>query len=179
MPSIQLHVVWDVTHKEKESGEILSHTQSPNLVVNVGREYILRDLFNLSGTDFLYMGAGSSSTTATVSDTRLTYELIGNADRKNLLNTSGGALDPSDIETGPYTVNAQTYYKRLSVQVEYDGDTDGNVDQVFQEYGIFSSDTLPGTPTSTSGLMFNHYIAPSPITLTAGSTLTITANIYV
>ena len=179
MDKLDLTVIYHVIHSDKNTGEILEEFSSPNLVVKLGREHVIRNLFNLSGTQFLYMGAGSSSTAATVDDTRLEYELIGNANRITATNTSGGALSGSDIQTGTYSVSGNTFYKLLPVQVEYDGATDGNQDEFFIEYALFSSNTLPVTPTSTSGVMFNRYVAPTGITLTASTVLTVIANIYV
>ena len=181
--SIPISVQYEVTQTDNITGEVIYSVKSPNLVVKTGREYVLRNLFDLTGTDFVAMGAGASSNTATVDDTRLTYELIADTNRKTLTNTNGDPLSSSDIQTGTYTVEISpgvdaTFYKLLTVQVIYDGATDPNVDSYFAEYGIFNTDTLPGTPTGTSGIMFNHYTPGSSIQLSAATTITVRANIY-
>lgn len=177
--SIPICVQYKVTKTEKDSGEVLYEETSKNLVVKLGREYVLRNLFDLTPTTFLAMGVGVSSTDATVNDTRLTYELIGNATRVTLTNTSGAPLSSSDIQNGTFSVDGGTYYKKLPVQVIYDGTTDGNVGAFFAEYAIFDTDVLPVTPTSTSGIMFNHYVPNSSIELGPTTIITVIANIYV
>lgn len=177
---VQICVNYHIVQTDKESGEVLYEVESPNLVVRLGREYVLRGLFNLSPTSFLYMGAGASSTAATIDDTQLEYELIGNVSRKTGKNTSGGSITAADILSGTYSVGGGTYYELLPIQVTYDGSTDGNVDATFTEYALFDSATLPGTPTATSGKMFNRYIPPGlGTTLTSSTLLTVTANIYI
>ena len=171
---VQYHIILT----ETETGRVVQETKSNNLITKVGKEYILRDLFNLTGATFVAMGIGIDTATATLDDTRLGIEAIADSARKTLTNTSGAALSSSDIQSGTYSVDGGTYYKKLTVQAIYDGSTDPNVDEDITEYAIFSTATLPGTPTGTSGLMFNHYVPGTVTTLTAATTLTVRANIY-
>jgi hypothetical protein len=110
---------------------------------------------------FYYLGVGASSTSATVLDTRLTYELIGNLTRKTLLDTNSQTPQTGDIQTQTIVIGGSTFYQFIALQATYTT-TDGNNNNTFAEYGLFTTGTLPVTPTSTSGTMFNHYIDPNP-----------------
>lgn len=168
---LELTSVFHIVKTDNITKEVLFEEKVENLVTKVGREDILNFVFAAaSASSFIYLGAGASSTAATVNDTRLTYELIGNANRKTC---SVGA-----VSTGTYTISGNTYYKTVALSSSYDGDTDGNAGQTFREYGLFNINTLPGTPTSSSGRMFNHLVAGSDTTLSPGTTITITINVY-
>lgn len=168
---LQFAASFHVVNRDNDTGEILYEFEQSNLVVKVGRSAILDFLFGTgSPSAFLYLGAGPCSTAATVDDTRLTYELIANASRKN--------PTVSAISTGTYTISGNTYYKTIQLQTSFVGASDSNVDETFREYALFDSDTLPGTPTSTSGRMLNHLIAPGDTVLYSSSTITVTINVY-
>src|SRR5574337_143454 len=94
-------VEWDVTTREILGktpagvdivGKVLHESHGKNLVVNTGRTQLLSLAFVPSASSiggFYYLGVGASATPAAVTDTRLTYELIGNAARKTLTDTNG------------------------------------------------------------------------------------------
>lgn len=137
-----------------------------NLVVNSGRTRLMSLAFIPSASaagGFYFLGVGASSTTAQVADTRLTYELVGNLTRKSLVNSNNLTPGTGDIQLQTITISGVTFYEYLVLQATY-LTTDGNNNNTFAEYGIFDSGTLPGTPTATSGTMFNHFIDPNPAT---------------
>lgn len=162
-----------------ECGEVVHEEKKENLIVKTGRADVLQLLFDLSGVALNAMGAGACSTAATVDDTRLNYEHILNPTRKDLTNTDGDPLDVADIVDETYTDGlGNTYYKKLVLQATYAAG-DLNNGHPFQEYGLFSTATLPGTPTGTSGVMFNHLVAASPISKDATITLLVIVTLRV
>lgn len=171
--SVPLLGQWNIQKVKTDTGEVLYEETSENVVVKVGRGELLKLIFNLSGSTFLFMAAGPCSTAATVNDTKMTYEHILNATRKSLTNTSDVALTAGDVVDETTVVSGVTYYKKIVVRTKYLGVSDSNVNHPFQEYGLFSTATLPGTPTGASGNMLNHYVAASPIVLDNLTTLII------
>lgn len=166
-------VEWAIK-KEYVDGTV-EQSKGHNLVVNDGRTRVLSLAFVPSASTglggFYWLGVGASATPAAVTDTRLTYELIGNATRKFLTNTNGNTPSTGDIQLETVTVSGCTFYEKLVLQAIYQT-TDGNNNNTFNEYGIFTTGTLPGSPTSSSGTMFNHYIDPSPATKSSLNTVT-------
>lgn len=146
------------------SPEQRKYSYGHNLVVNTGRTQLLSLAFVPSASSiggFYYLGVGASATAAAVTDTRLTYELIGNATRKTLTNTNGNQPTSADIQLETITVSGCTFYEKIVLQATYTTG-DGNNNNTFNEYGVFTSATLPVSPTGTSGTMFNHYIDSNP-----------------
>lgn len=165
------HVTWRIIERDLE-GNIVSDHESSNLVVNTGREQTFRNLFAVGASGpFICIGVGASATAATVNDSRLTHELIYNPTRKLLFDKTNGTLDNADIETEITVISGVTYYRKIVVQGTWDS-TDLNNNNQFAEYGVFTSTTLPSTPTSTSGVMFNHFIDPAPILKTSANSVT-------
>ena len=123
------------------------------------------------------MGVGASATAAQVTDTQLTYELIGNAYRKTLTDINGNTPNTTDIVTASAVIGGCTFYQYIQLQAIYTT-SDGNNGNVFNEYGLFSTTVLPGSPTSSSGVMFNHYIDPSPVTKSSSNQVTALVTIY-
>lgn len=165
------HVTWRIIERDLE-GNVVSDHEATNIVVNTGREQTFRNLFAVGASGpFIAMGVGASATSANVTDTRLTYELIGNPSRKLLFDKTNGSLDNADIESETVAISGVTYYRKLVVQSTWDS-TDSNNGNQFAEYGIFTTTTLPGSPTGTSGVMFNHFIDPAPIQKTASNSVT-------
>lgn len=168
-----LVVEWDVTTRpvlgydgvgREIVGEVSHHSRSENLVVNTGRTQLMSMAFVPSASaigGFYYLGVGASSTAAAPGDTRLTYELIGNPTRKTLTDSNGLTPQTGDIQTQTIVIGGVTYYQFLELQSTYTT-TDGNNNNTFAEYGLFTTGVLPGSPTSSSGTMFNHYIDPNP-----------------
>lgn len=166
------HVSWRIIERDPQ-GVILSDRELDNLVLNTGRDLIFRDLFAFSASAVIaFCAVGSSNTAATVTQDRLQYELIGNASRKTLTNTSGAALSASDIAAETTTISGCTYYKKLTVQTIYDT-SDGNNGQIFNEYGLNTVSTLPANGLALSGIMFNRLVDPNPITKSASNTITV------
>ena len=173
-------VEWAIQKDYQDGTQSVS--KGHNLVVNDGRTRILSLAFVPSASTglggFYWLGVGASATPATVTDTRLTYELIGNPTRKFLTNTNGITPTTGNIQLETVTVSGCTFYEKLVLQAIY-STTDGNNSNTFNEYGIFTTATLPGSPTSTSGTMFNHYIDPSPATKSALNTVTAVVTIRI
>lgn len=177
--SIPVYGEWKIDEFDL-AGNLISSHEYKNAVVNVGREQVVRFLFGFGGaSSIVAMGVGASSTYNTtassgvsVEDTRLTYELIGNPTRKTLTNTNNTSLSISDYSLETTTVSGTTYYSKIVVQAQYAAG-DGNNGNVFNEYGLFTTDTLPLTPTASSGLMFNRFVDPAPITKTASNSITV------
>jgi len=168
---VPCHVMWSIIERD-EWGNVIEEREMSNLVVNDGRDMLLKDLFMLTGSSgVVCLGVGASTTTASVTDTRLTHELIGNPTRKSLVNTSNAALSPSDIVSETATISGVVYYKKLVCQATWDV-SDGNNGNQFGEYGLFTTNVLPGTPTGTSGTMFNHLIDFTPPTKSASNSIT-------
>lgn len=157
----------EVNEFGENTGVILSEVEGENLVTNDGRDLLFKCLFMLAASaGVVSIGVGASATAAVVTDSRLTHELIYNPTRKPLTNTSGAALTSADIVSDPVTISTVNYYKKVVCQGEWLSGDLNNGNQ-FAEYGLFTTATLPGTPTGTSGIMFNHYIDPAPTIKTA------------
>jgi hypothetical protein len=175
MNSIPVYAKWHIQLVHNETGEVLQESESPNLVVRIGREYVLRNLFNLSGAFFLYGAAGPCSTPPDIEDTQLEYEYIattGYSARKGLTNTSEAALTAGDITSDDVTIDDCDYYKKLTVQYSYNGAVETGLQyQPFRAYMLNSFSTLPATPTSASGVMLNHFV--DDVTYELGPTTTL------
>lgn len=175
------HAEWRLVHSVKETGEVLYDSGwVTNVVTDNGRNMTANCVFGLSASATLVaLGAGACSTTAVHTDTRLNYEHILNAQRKTLTNTSGALLTNSDVGAASFSDSfGEPYYKKITIQSVYDGSVDSNVNQPFQEFGLFTTTALPATPTSTSGTCWNHLVNGSPITLTSSTVLTIQVTVY-
>lgn len=162
---------WRIVEQNK-NGEVLQDRQLTNLVVNSGKVMLLTALFMLTGSSgVVSMAVGASSTSPSVSNTTLVYELTGNGVRKPLTNTSGAALSLSDIVAETVVISGVTYTQKLVAQAQW-LTGDANNGNTFAEYGLFDSANCPFTPTSSSGTMFNRLVDPSPTLKTAANIIT-------
>lgn len=167
---------------------IINEHEAKNFVVNNGRDNVIAQLFGLtwgaSGTPVVAMGVGASSDSSTlptaVTPTRLSYEYLGNASRRVLTNTDSetllGLADRNDIASEDITISGYQFFRKIIVQSVY-GPSDGNNTQVFREYGLFTTTTNPATPSSTSGIMFNRFVDPDPITKSGANTVVVQVTI--
>lgn len=156
---------WHLIARDKETGLIVHESEEKNLVTIIGKGILLGRLFGLSGVGAMVaLGVGSGSTSAANGDTRLATEAIANATRLALTNSAGAGLTSGDVVTDTQTIGGVIYYQKIVVKgVMLAGDANtGNI----QEFGLFDTSTLPGSPTGTSGNMFNHYVAGSAINKT-------------
>lgn len=180
--SIPAVAVWKILEHDK-AGNLVSEREMKNLITNSGRTQFFLNLLAMTASGgFVALGVGASTTTAQVTDTRLTHELIGNTARKPLTNTFGAALSPSDIVTATTAIvlnvtSTATFYQNISCQAVWNSGDLNNGNQ-FGEYGLFTTATLPGTPTSTSGTMFNHLIDPNPTFKSAANQITAIVTVY-
>lgn len=176
--------IWRKIEYDKE-GNVVEDVVLRNLVTDAGRTQLISNLLALTASaGVIALCVGACTTAAQVTDTRLTYELIGNATRKTLTNTSGAALSPSDIVTysggTSIVLNATstaTFYQSITAQATYNSG-DGNNGNQFGEYGLNTSITLPGAPTNTSGVLFNHLIDPSPTFKNSSNSITLQISLY-
>lgn len=156
------------------------YNETPNLVTKAGRVLTANNLFAMGSSGIICsMAAGACATAATVNDTRLTFELIGNATRKRLTNTSGASLSSSDVTAGTTVISGYTFEESLTAQAAYET-TDGNDGNYFGEFGLTTTLTLPVSGISTSGTLFNHLIIPggTPILKQAGVQLLALVTLY-
>lgn len=161
--------VWTIIVENHETGESYEH-ESGNLVVDLGRENILKELFGIAGgLDFLYLGVGNGSTAAAETQTALVSEITlasspagSLADRVNLTDTSGGAIDAGDIQSD---ATVSPYRKKIVLQGIY-GTTDNN-GTTFREFAVFSSDTFG------AGTMLNRFVLGSDIAKTSAISVTV------
>lgn len=169
---------WKIKAWRPETGEIVHEEEAKNIVVKVGKDDMLRLLFGLSGSSYVALAAGACSTAATVDDTQLNYEHILNPSRKSLTNTSDVALSASDIASEDYTEDTCDFHKKITVRGVYETG-DANNGHPFQEYGLFTTDVLPATPTSAQPTMFNHFVAATPITKDASTEIVVDITVRV
>lgn len=163
---------WKITERDL-LGNIVTEKESENLVVNSGRNLLIYFLLGFTGaSSVVALGVDASSTAAAVTQTQLVYELRGNPTRKSITNTSNVALSASDIVLETTTIGSTTYYEKIVLQAQFAAG-DGNNGNVFNGYGLFTTTTLPATPTASSGIMFNRFVDPAPITKTADNSITI------
>jgi hypothetical protein len=159
------------TKTNQWEGDLVSHEVGYNKICNNGRDELLKLLFGLSGTDFEAGGVGDSTTATSETHDRLQNELITGTTRKALTDASGGALGSADIAAGTLP-----YFRELTVMWEYpNGDAlDG---ETFAEFALFSTNVLPGTPTGTSGIMFNRFLATTPFVKDTNQTVQVKCTI--
>lgn len=154
---------------EKSDGTRTIHGEH-NMVVDTGRINSMKGIlpFTTSPVTMVAIGAGVCSTAEDYAQDRLIYELIGNAARKDLTRTTdslaiaSNPLTNSDIVSEVVTIGGFTFRKKVVLQAVYDF-VDSNNGNTFREYALFSTATLPGTPTGLSGVMYNRIVDPSPI----------------
>ena len=152
------------------NGNLIHYYKSPNLQVNTGKIENLKWIGNLATTSpsgFIFLGYGPSSFTPAVGDTRLGgsigYEYIGNGSRPAITNWTQSA------ET--VTQGGFTFTEKLTGSLTINGSTDLNANSVgapIQSYALFNTYVLPGTPTGTSGLMFNELVDSTQFLLKNG-----------
>lgn len=183
-------VVWELIGTQANpddpydnTGEIVYYEKKENLVVNTGRAEVLAFISNIitgsaSAQPFPWLCAGACSTAATVTDTRLNYELRGNATRVAITNISSTAVTRANFNTATNVIGGVTYYMNVVYQGVY-GANDGNNLQPFQEYALNTIGVLPTTPTATSGVIFNHLIASAPLIKTDQIILTVNLTLYI
>jgi hypothetical protein len=149
---------WELLVRNEITGEIVIRDSLPNLITNLGRDHVITRTCGGTGTvTFPYMGVGSGVTVPDYPDVHLTSELIAAATRVALTNTSGGTLDIANIAAD---TSVSPYRRKIIGQGFYDA-PNANDGSTFAEAAIFSVNTLPGSPTGTSGVMYNHFKFPN------------------
>lgn len=166
--SVPMMAEWNIKAVNIHTGEVTYEETQKNLIVDTGRADILNLLFGFSGVTLVAMGAGASGTTAAYTDTKLYYEYPTTASgtRYALFNQNGIALSGSDVQQNTFVDTTEspniTYRYVIAIQATIPAN-DPNNGNPYQEYGLFSVNTLPATPSSTSGTMFNRLVANTAI----------------
>lgn len=159
---------WTARAIDANTGEITELIQPKNeLVVDGGRSDLAYLLFALAGSASMNcVGIGSGLTAVDYPDTRLVYELIANSSRKILRTESDTNYSAADVVSEATTIGGCTFRKKIVLKAIF-LEADSNNGVAWSEAGLFSNTTLPATPTSTSGLMFDRILFDSPFTKTA------------
>lgn len=154
----------------RKTGEPGYFVHEPNLVVDTGRVQVAALLLGMSGAvNFVAHAVGEGTTNPDNADTRLETELIGNATRIALTDSAGSTLDTADITND---TSVSPFRKKVIAQAIYPA-TDGNDGETFSEHAIASTTTLPGSPTGTSGVIYNRFEPTSALTKTNGVPVTV------
>lgn len=145
-----------------------------NVVTDNGRTLIFNTIFAFTGSGSpVFMCFGASSTAANHLDTRLTHELIADGTRPHVTNENGNPFSSSTVTTTSYQDTdydpPYDYYVQAIARGDLDGDTSLNVGQPIREVGLNTNVNCPGSPTGTSGILFNHYVYSSTTTLDPGT----------
>jgi hypothetical protein len=141
-----------------------------NIVTTAGRMLSDYTLLALSGSGHpLWMAMGSGTTSPSVTQDRLVYELIGDVTRPAVTLSNGSPLDATAVSATPYSDTNYTpsyeYYAQFTVLGEMNGATSANVGAPIQEVGLVTNRNCPGTPTGISGVLWNRYLFAEATTL--------------
>ena len=175
---INLKAEWYIRAEDMGTGEIVHEERKENLIVRAARQDVLYHIFGLTGainTGFFYLGAGTSTTPAAITDAALTSELTANDGtngnpngRVPCTNTSNATLSPSDV----MQQTSGGFDQVITLQGVFIA-TDNNNGHTFAEYGLFSAQAF-GT-----GTMWNHYVSGSPIAKTSSIRIVVQITIRV
>lgn len=177
---LPLYAEWNI--KAVRDGVVIQEETKENLITNTGRVDVLDLLFGFgAGQPIIAMAAGACSTAAAVTDTRLNYEYsLLSGTRATLTNVSNVAISAGDVVAETITIGADTFYEKIVVQATYPANisdpTNGNP---YQEYGLVSNASCPGTPTGTSGILFNHLVAGSAIVKDASTQIIVVVTLRI
>ena len=146
---------WHV-YKRFADGTTETVARKHNLLTNLCKQSLLYSLLApLSGdviAGFPYIGFGSGSTAAIETDTALTTELTGNANRIAVTDSTGASFSTGDVvldsSVSPYTVSTVVQVILPAI--------DGNNGSTVYEMGLFTAATF------ATGTMANHIVLGSP-----------------
>jgi hypothetical protein len=162
-------------------GNILKTSEGSNIIVNSGKVQLLSNLFiQASSGLFPFLAVGASGINqgfvASASDTHLIYEINTNTVRKPFLSVNGGALTSADITNENVTIGGFNFTEKLVGQATFP-QVDNTNGYQFGEYALASIAPVPGTPTGTSGQIFNHYLDPNPLNKQPSNTIVVQVTI--
>jgi hypothetical protein len=148
----------DGNPKEVLKAPIVYQVRHKNTIVDDGRKEVLKDLFGFGVVASFLAGSVGDGATFPTDNTRdrLVNELLGNAARRSVTDTSGAALDATDIVA---EVSGSNFWKIIAQFVFLTSDL--NNGSTFAEYGLHSTTTNPGSPTGLSGVMLARYVPAS------------------
>lgn len=159
-------VQWKIMATDVNTGELVYEEESHNLVVRGGRKNSLQQIFNLgSPLTYLYCGVGSGSSDAAITDTGLgaananEITSTNSGTRIALTDTSGGALDVTDITQETTVVSGFIFDQKIVVQATYSVSDCNNT--TFREYALYNSGSFPTVN------IFNHFVASADLNKTA------------
>lgn len=173
---------WNI--KAVRDGEVIHEETKTNLIVDNGRENILNHAFGFTASGTINsMAAGACSTAADEPDYRLGYEHILNGTRAALTNQASSAVVFADIVSEQYVDGLGNVYRKKLIVVATYAAGDANNGHPFQEYGLFTSLSVPVNPAPSTaqqtGIMFNHLVAGSPITKDGSTEIVVTVTLRV
>lgn len=165
---MNLYADWTIIAHDLDGNEVYREEKT-NLILRAARKDVLRFLFNVGSpvtTGYLYLGVGSGSAAAAVTQTALVAELVGNANRLSVTDTSGGSVDDTDITQS----TSGGFDQLITVQAVYPTG-DGNNGSNFREYGLFSSATF------AMGQLLNRFVSASDIAKSSSLAITVQVNL--
>lgn len=169
---LSLKAEWRFIATHKDTGEVLFDFTKENLITDDGRTHALSLLAGATGTvTFVAMAVGDddgSSLALAATNVRLGNELLGNAQRIACTDSGGGSFATGDVQSEVSGSNRK-YLIWQAIFPEGDGNNGSN----FRELALMSTTTLPGTPTTQSGTMFNRIILDADIPKTDQFILTV------
>lgn len=145
--------------------KIVDYHKEENMVVRGGRVDVLQHIMGGNcgspiNTGFIYLGVGSGTNAALVTDTALQTELTGNANRFLVTNFSGAPLSSAAISQS----TSGGFDQLLQIQaVMLTGD--GNNSATVSEAALFSNQTF-GNPTMWNRFVFSGIVKSGSISLT-------------
>lgn len=146
---------------ERKESPIIWRCANSNLVVDPGRKNALKQTFGTGSPATVTFTHGSvgddPASPSSYVETHLKSELI-NVDgtyttRRPIVSLSGGALADADYTLDP--VGANRYKVIFKFIYPTDHPTNG---ETYAEFGVHSTGTLPGSPTSASGTMLARFV---------------------
>ena len=155
---------WLVTGYDHEKDKVVYEQHKHNLIVRDGRKNVLRQTFNLDTPitgGFKFLGTGTGTTAAAVTQTALVTELIGAPNRLTCTNTAGAALSDTDI----VQETSGSFDQKIVLQGIY-GTGDNNA-STLAEYGLFSQAATGG------GILFSRFVPATGIAKTSSISVTV------
>lgn len=154
--------------REDTSGEILKEQHAYNVITIDGRKNAMNLLLGLGGGTITALAIGASGTAANENDHGLTYELVGASPRLPFTNLAGATISTADYTSQTISDGDLFFYNYITL-VSISTANDGNTGQPIQEIGLMTSSSLPSSPTTLSGTMFNHIVFGTPFIKTPNS----------
>lgn len=147
--------VWELIKTCPKTFDMLQRVQSTaNLVTDVGINNALGLVLGASdAVDFPYMAFGNGTSFSVASaDLHLQAELIGNTNRFPTTNDLGNPFSVADTVAD---TSVSPFRRRLNADILIPSG-DPNAGATITEAGLVSALACPGSPTTASGVLYNH-----------------------